>query len=84
MYIIKKHYEATENNPRFAGNIIDYFYGKGSHLLGINALPESWKTESYAFSTLAAAKRALKSAEELCAWESSQGYWTATAELVEV
>lgn len=84
MYIIKKHYEATENNPRFAGNTIDYFYGKGSHLLGINVFPESWEIEPYAFSTLAAAKKALKYTKELCNWESSQGYWVVSAELVKV
>lgn len=83
MYIIKKHYEATENNPNFAGAVTDYYYGKGSHLLGVNIFPKSWEIESHGFSTLAAAKRALKSVQELCDWESSRDYWKVTACIVE-
>lgn len=65
MYIIKKHYEATENNPNFAGNIMDYFYGKGSHLLGINTPPKSWEIESYAQPQISAGRELLRSRESI-------------------
>lgn len=84
MYIIKKHYEATENNPNFAGVIKDYYEGKAGHLIGSNGFPTDWEINEYGYKTLSAAKRGLKKVVELANWETEKGYWTVTAELVEV
>jgi hypothetical protein len=84
MYIIKKHYEATENNPNFAGVIKDYYEGKAGHLIGSNGFTTDWEINEYGYKTLSAAKRGLKKAVELANWETEKGYWTVTAELVEV
>ena len=84
MFIIKKHYEATENNPNFAGEVKDYYEGKSGHTLGHNDFPRDWEINSYGYKTYAAAMRGLKAAIESADWETKQGYWNVTAELVEV
>lgn len=34
MFIINKHYEATESNPNFKGAVKDFYSGKGGHSIG--------------------------------------------------
>lgn len=82
-YIIKQHYEATEKNTNFAGEVIDYYTGKGHTAIGKNAMPIPYYIENYGFSTKAAAMRALKSVAEGAKWESSRGFWNVTCSLVE-
>lgn len=84
MYIIKKHYEATDSNHNFAGEVKDYYEGKAGHLLSHhNQFPTRWEIEEYGYKTLAAAKKGLKSVLELCEWETAKGFWTVTAELIQ-
>ena len=84
MYIIKQHYEATEKNTNFAGIIRDYYSGKGGFIIGIeNEFPNKHQIECCGYSTLAAAKRGLKAAHECAEWETKNGWWVVTAELVE-
>lgn len=82
MYIIKKHYEATDSNPNFAGEVKDYYEGKSGHQL-IQPLVR-WEIEEYGYKTIAAAARGLKAVQGLCDWETSKGFWKVSAELVEM
>lgn len=84
MYIIKTHYEATANNPNFAGETRDYYYGKARHLIGSDNFPTNFSIKNYGYATLSAAKRGLKKAIELANWETEKGYWSVTVDLVEV
>jgi hypothetical protein len=87
MYIIKKHYEATETNENFKGETQTWYCGKqGSDCRvdgneGTNYLETFVKY--YGYATKAGATKALKSAKELAEWETRKGYWKVTAELVE-
>lgn len=83
MFIIKKHYEATENNTNFAGEVKDYYYGKSGELQSIGEFPGEWQIENYGYKTLAAAKRGLAAAQALADWETSRGFWKVSASLVE-
>lgn len=83
MYIIKTHYEATEQNHNFAGAIKDFYIGKGGFIIGSeNKFPSEYQIEHCGYSTLAAAKKGLKSAQECAEWETRNGWWIVTAELV--
>lgn len=84
MYIIKKHYEATETNLNHAGVIIDYYEGRGGHILSKNQLPSQWEAQEYGYKTLASAKRGLRAVQELCDSEAAWGHWRVSAELVQV
>lgn len=84
MFIIKKHYEATETNKNFAGEVRDYYEGKGGHTLGHDDFPCQWEINNYGYTTKSGAARGLKAAIELAEWETKQGHWTVTAELIEV
>lgn len=65
-YIIKKHYEATEDNNEFKGQVHDYYEGKAETLIGgEDKFPASWEIDTYAYTTLQGAKRGLKKAQEL-------------------
>lgn len=84
MYIIKKHYEATEKNTNFVGEIRDYYEGKAGYTIGLhNEFPDKWEIETFGYVTLAGAKKGLKAAIELANWETNCGYWNVTAELIE-
>lgn len=82
MYIIKRHYEATENNPNFAGEIKDYYTGKAGEILSTDTLPAQWKIEEYGYKTEAGAKRGLAKAQEMAEWETEHGYWNVSVSLV--
>lgn len=83
-YIIKKHYEATETNKNFAGEVKDFYQGKGGHAIGSqNRFPVKFEIDFYAYTTLAAAKRGLKSATDMAKWETGLGHWNVTVSLVE-
>lgn len=85
MYIIRKHYEATEINPNFAGVVRDYYEGKGGHLLSQHdQSPSNWEIQEYGYRTLAAAKRGLRIVKELCESEEKYGHWKVSAEIIEV
>lgn len=85
MFIIKKHYVATENNPNFTGQIADFYEGKGGHILcAKNKFPENYSIKEYGYSTPASAAKGLKKAIELAKWETGFGHWKVTAELIEV
>lgn len=85
MYIIKKHYEATDINKNFAGDVRDYYEGKRGHLLSQHdQFPSEWNIREYGYKTLAAAKKGLKVVQELCEWEEQKGYWKVSAEIIEV
>lgn len=83
MFIIKKHYEATENNPNYAGEIKDYYEGAGGETLSSNFLPSKWQIETYGYKTMVGAQRGLAKARELAEWETSHGFWNVTVSLVE-
>jgi hypothetical protein len=84
MYIIKTHYEATENNPNFAGETQDWYSGKGGKILADrDKFPYSYFIREDGYKTLAAARRGLKAAQELAESETAHGYWIVTAEIVE-
>lgn len=82
-YVIKKHYEATETNLNFKGEIRDYFEGRGGELLASDCFPTEGQVEAFGYCTLAGAKMALRKAQELAEWETSHGHWTVTASLVQ-
>lgn len=83
-YIIKKHYEATEKNTNFAGEVKDFYQGKGCHTIGTESrFPVKFEIDNYGYTTLAAAKRGLKAAIEFATWETGLGYWNVTATLIE-
>lgn len=85
MFIINKHYEATESNPNFKEAIKDFYYGKGGHTIGReNEFPCLWEIENYGYKTLAAAKKALNAAQELCDWENERGFWRVSVSLLQV
>ena len=84
VYIYKKHYEATENNPYFAGDIIDYYYGKKENLLSVNAMPIQYFIDNYAYKTKAAICKAMKTEHELVEWENEKGFWKVSIEIIEV
>lgn len=84
MYIIKTHYEATEKNRNFAGDIQDWYTGKGGWVMGDkNVFPSDWQIEHGGYPTLAGAKRGLKAAQNSAEWEMQQGFWKVSVELVE-
>lgn len=84
MYIIKAHYEATESNKNRAGEIHDWYTGKGGFVIGgEDRMPDAREIRQYGYSTLAAASRALKAARENAAWETGLGHWIVSAELIE-
>lgn len=82
MFIIKKHYEATENNPNFAGEVKDYYEGRAGELLSSGEFPSKWQIEEYGYKTLAGAKRGLAKAQELTEWETSRGFWKVSVSIV--
>ena len=85
MYIIKIHYEATKDNPNFAGEIHDWYTGKGGeHLSAKDEFPTTYFIQNYGYKTLAAARRGLKAAKELADWETKKGYWIVTVEIIKV
>lgn len=84
MFIIKKHYEATENNYNFHGVVMDYYKGKRGETLSKNELPCKYFIEEYGFKTKAAASRALKAEEELCYSENEYGWWNVSVSIIEV
>lgn len=83
-YVIKKHYEATDANTNFKGEVHDYYEGKAEALLSEDKFPAAWLIEAHSYTTLSGAKRGLKKAQELAEWETNKGWWKVTAELVEV
>lgn len=82
MYIIKKHYEATESNLKFAGDVKDWYEGQNGFLIGGNGFPTKSEINAFGYNTLAGAKRGLKKAEELAKWETEKGHWKVTVELI--
>lgn len=84
MYIIKKHYVATENNIIFNGVVMDYYEGKGMTILSENQLPSDWTAQTYGYKTLAGAKRGLNAVNALCESETKDGAWVVTAEIISV
>ena len=82
MFIIKKHYEATENNPNYAGEIKDYYEGRAGEVLSSGEFPNKWLIEEYGYKTLSGARRGLASAKELAEWETSHGFWNVSVSLV--
>jgi hypothetical protein len=85
MFIIKKHYVATEANPNFAGEQRTYYEGKAGQLLGdlYGTYPRNWEINEYGYKTYAAAMRGLKAVLDLANWEMGHGKWTITAEVIE-
>ena len=83
MYILKKHYEATETNQNFAGEKFDHYSGRAESMLSDNGYPSEQMINEYGYKTLSGAKRGLKSAQELCKWENELGHWHVTVELIE-
>lgn len=84
MYIIKTHYEATEKNPNFAGEVHDWYSGKGGEILaGRDQYPTAYSIREHGYKTLAAARRGLKAAQDAAKWETGYGYWVVTPEIVE-
>jgi hypothetical protein len=79
MYLIKTHYEATENNPNFAGETRDYLHGKN-----YASIVCDYDIRTYGYKTLAAAKRGLAAHEYLAQCEMTLGFWDITVEIVEV
>lgn len=84
MYIIKKHYEATESNPNFAGEVKDFYEGKAGRLIGSNSFPTKGEIDAYGYGSLAAAKKGLARANEYAEWENKMGHWNVSVELIEV
>lgn len=85
MYIIKKHYEATAKNTNFAGEVQDWYSGKGgAHIGRKNEYPCKGEVNEWGYKNLAGAKRALRAAQELAASETAHGSWNVTVELLEV
>lgn len=70
MYVIYLRAIATEDNPNFAGEVNDYFYGKRENDVTWMVLNDvrTWEKEYY-FATKAAACRAAK------AHEHEERYW---------
>ena len=87
MYIIKKHYEATETNENFKGETQTWYCGKCGADCRVDGNEHTnylrCFLDHYAYSTKAGATKALKSAKELAEWETKAGHWKVTAELVE-
>lgn len=85
MYIIKTHYEATEANKNFAGEIHDWYSGKGGERLGAkDTFPCAWEIAKYGYKALAPARRGLQAAQSMAEWETGHGYWVVTAEILEI
>ena len=84
MYIIKIHYVATDANPNFKGQTQDWYEGKGTTALSQNEFPPQWMISEYGYKTLSGAKKGLQAVERNCEFENRYGYWTATAELIQV
>lgn len=82
MFIIKWHYEATENNPNFPGEIKDYYMGKAGEILSCNKLPAKGEIEEYGYKTMGQAKRGLAKAQEAAKWENERGFWKVSVSLV--
>ena len=85
MYIIKIHYEATATNHDRAGETHDWYEGEGAIIIGEkDTRPAGWEITRYGYSTLAAAKRALKTAEKCAQWETELSpHWNVTVSLIE-
>lgn len=85
MYIIKKHYEATESNQNFAGQVHEWCCGKGGELIAAqDTFPTAYTINEYGYKTLTSAKRGLAAAKRLADWESSHGHWIISVEIVKV
>ena len=85
MYIIKKHYEATESNKNFANETHDWYFGKGHTTLSeMNEFPTEWMIKEYGYKTIASAQSGMKTAKRLADWEAGHGNWNIIVELVKV
>ena len=81
MFVIKKHYKATESNPNFAGHEYDAYYGAQEHQICDHRLPTFQEAKAWGFKTLAGARRGLKLQQELAEWETSLGHWVVTVQI---
>ena len=84
MYILKRHYEATEKNSYFFGDKIDYYYGVGDWLISVNEMPNPTLVKLHGYKTLAGAKTGLRAESKLAESETARGYWNVSVELLEV
>lgn len=82
-YIIKKHYEATETNKNFAGEVHDWYEGKAGHILSKDKMPTEYFINEHGYTTKAAAKRGFNAAVKMAKWETDLGHWNVTVSLIE-
>lgn len=80
-YLIKHHYEATENNPNFKGSVQDWYEGKGGRLLSRDRLPFKYEIIEDGYLTKSAATRRLMKAKEEDEAETADGYWNVTCSI---
>lgn len=85
MFIIKKNYVGTKENPNFAGEKRTYYEGKAGHLLGDlkGTFPSDWEINEHGYKTYAAALKGLKKVLEINDWEMEMGMWKITSEVIE-
>ena len=83
MYIIHRHYEATEANNNFRGQTQDWYCGKSGQSFG-HEIPSAYWLKEFGYKTKASATRGLKAYLEYDESENKYGFWTVKSELVEV
>lgn len=81
-FVIKVTCEATENNNNFKGETRTYYKAKNSTVENPDHL--KYFAKEYGYTTKAAAAMGLKREIDLAEWETANGYWKDTCELLEI
>ena len=82
-YLVKTHYEATEQNDRQYGRKCDFYIGKNGIVIGTNEEPYTHTIVEYGYTTKATASKGLKARQKDAEEEAALGFWNVTAELIE-
>lgn len=79
-YIIEVVAKATIDNPYFANDVREYYYGKGQHLLSLLGTPNTYLSTEYGYKRKGDATNAAKF------WENpdeAKGFWDYNTEVLE-
>jgi hypothetical protein len=81
-FVVKVICEATENNENFKGETRIYYKAKNASTQNPDHL--KFFAKEYGYATKAAAIKGFKRELDLAEWETANGFWKDTCELLEV
>lgn len=82
-YLVKLTYTATESNQNFAGEVLNYYYGR-NHFSTENPIHVNSMARHWGYTTKAAAIQGLKSHKSMAEAEAARGAWNCSCELLEI